>query len=299
MAETVPPATLAPATAALCAACGAPLAGRFCSACGERRPSPDDERLGPFLREQWQEVTSADGRLWATIKAIFVPGKLTTEFFAGRRGRYVRPVRIFLVANVLFFLALNVFGATSAFLGQANVQRSADYYGAWATEQLVEAAERTGLSQEAYDAAFDRQSGTLATSLVGLMVPMLALVLAVALFWRRVSGVRHLVFATHYLAFAMLGTLVVAVVWIPFVAILQVTGWIEPASWMAYTMDPLVLTVLGVYLLLGLRHVYALRWWQSAATTGIVVAAGIPAVTMAYRFVLFVVALWTTDVPAV
>lgn len=52
-----------PESAADGAACAVPLVGPFCHACGERHPTPDDERLGPFLHEQFHEVTSADGRL--------------------------------------------------------------------------------------------------------------------------------------------------------------------------------------------------------------------------------------------
>ena len=86
-----------------CAACDEPFAGTYCHACGERRPRPDDESLAHVLREQFHEVTSADGRPWRTLQGLFIPGGLTDEYFAGRRGLYVRPVRIFLVANILFF----------------------------------------------------------------------------------------------------------------------------------------------------------------------------------------------------
>ena len=39
---------------------------------------------------------------------VFRPGFLTREYFAGRRRRYVRPARLFLVASVLLFAALRI-----------------------------------------------------------------------------------------------------------------------------------------------------------------------------------------------
>ncbi len=282
-----------------CAVCDRPATERYCAGCGERHPSPDDERLGPFLRDQFHEVTSADGKLWRTVRALFTPGRLTTEFFAGRRGLYVRPVRIFLVANVLFFLMLTAIGANSSFQGRASTQRASGWYGPWATARLAEATDRAGVPPEVYDAAFDQKSNTLATSLVGLVVPLLALVFAAALVWRRVSGVRHLVFATHYIAFAMAGSMVVAFVWLPVVTLVRALDLLAPDHWLTYSMDPVIGVVLLVYLAFALRRVYTLGWAQTMAVTAGVSVVGVPLVVKAYQLVLFVVALWTTKLPTV
>lgn len=68
-----------------CVTCGTTLEGAYCHTCGERRLDLEDEALRHFLRDQFHEVTSADGRLWRTLKALFVPGKLTDEYVRGRR----------------------------------------------------------------------------------------------------------------------------------------------------------------------------------------------------------------------
>jgi hypothetical protein len=52
-----------------------------------------------------EDVTHADHRLWRTLHALlFKPGFLTHEFLAGRRARYLPPVRLYLVLSVVFFL---------------------------------------------------------------------------------------------------------------------------------------------------------------------------------------------------
>ena len=280
-----------------CAACGGATVGPYCHACGERRVRPEDESLGAFLREQFHEVTSADGRMWRSLKALFVPGKLTEEYFAGRRGRYLRPVRLFLVANVAFFFSLSALGATSIFLGSANMQRDAGLYGEWAASRLAAEADAAGVEQDVYDAAFDQKSGTLATTLIGLLVPGFALCLAVVLFGA--SGLRHLVFSTHYVAFAMAGTLAVALVWIPFSLAAVWAGWVSGSHWIAYSMDPVVMVLMVVYLVAAVRRAYAVRWWQAGLVAAVIGFGLSPLVTVGYRFVLFLVTLWTVDVPTV
>ncbi len=64
-----------------------------------------------FLREATGRYVSLDGRLWRTLAALlFRPGFLTREYFAGRRRRYIRPARLFLVLSLALFAAIRIFG---------------------------------------------------------------------------------------------------------------------------------------------------------------------------------------------
>jgi hypothetical protein len=97
-----PPAAAAPA--AHCDNCGAGVAGRYCGNCGQRL-EPPVHSLWHFLAIAFEDVTHADSRLWRTLRALlFRPGFLTQEFLAGRRARYLPPVRLYLVLSVVFFL---------------------------------------------------------------------------------------------------------------------------------------------------------------------------------------------------
>ncbi len=87
-----------------CQNCGAVVTGRFCAACGQR-VEHEVHSLGYFLGEATEDLTHADSRLWRTLVAlVFRPGFLTREYFAGRRARYLPPVRLYLVLSVLVFL---------------------------------------------------------------------------------------------------------------------------------------------------------------------------------------------------
>ncbi len=57
-----------------------------------------------FMREAAGRYVALDGRLWRTLFGLVAhPGLLTQEYFAGRRRRYVRPARLFLVLYLLLF----------------------------------------------------------------------------------------------------------------------------------------------------------------------------------------------------
>jgi hypothetical protein len=87
-----------------CDNCGASVPGRFCGTCGQRL-EPPIHSLWHFIGVAAEDVTHADSRLWRTLAALlFMPGLLTREFLAGRRARYLPPVRLYLVLSVVFFL---------------------------------------------------------------------------------------------------------------------------------------------------------------------------------------------------
>ena len=94
-----------PAEARRCENCGAALAGPYCSQCGQRHHEHPVHSFWHFIQEATEDLTHADSRLWQTIHALLLrPGFLTEEFLAGRRARYLPPVRLYLVVSVVFFL---------------------------------------------------------------------------------------------------------------------------------------------------------------------------------------------------
>jgi hypothetical protein len=93
----------APLSAA-CLNCGTPLTGPFCSHCGQRDvpPYPD---LRELVVDAFWELSGWDGRFASTIKALALkPGLLTREFLEGRRARYISPLRLYLMASLVYFL---------------------------------------------------------------------------------------------------------------------------------------------------------------------------------------------------
>src|SRR5881396_2764845 len=90
-----------------CENCGTPLQGHWCAQCGQ--PAIDYRRsFRHVIADLLNEFLNWDSKVFATIGLLLVrPWKLTNQFLAGHRVRYVHPLRLYLLASILFFFAIN------------------------------------------------------------------------------------------------------------------------------------------------------------------------------------------------
>jgi hypothetical protein len=98
--------------AAHCRNCGTATAGNYCSHCGQetRLHMPS---FMEFAHEFVGHYVALEGKLWGTFaRLLFRPGGLTNEYLAGRRRRYVEPLRLYLTLSILFFALVRFSGMT-------------------------------------------------------------------------------------------------------------------------------------------------------------------------------------------
>ena len=90
-----------------CENCGTPLTGHYCSQCGQA--AIDYRRsFGHVLLDVLNEFLNWDSKFFASIGLLLTrPWRLTNEFVSGKRVRHVHPLRLYLLASVLFFFAVN------------------------------------------------------------------------------------------------------------------------------------------------------------------------------------------------
>ena len=87
-----------------CENCDTPLSGEYCSACGQHAID--------YRRSLWRVGIDAldsffnwDTKFLQTVGVLLLrPWRLTNDFNAGRRVRYVHPLRLYLLASIAFFL---------------------------------------------------------------------------------------------------------------------------------------------------------------------------------------------------
>ena len=87
-----------------CENCGAPLTGEFCAQCGQHAI---DYRRSIFrvLLDAADSFLNWDTKFLHTVNQLLIhPWQLTNDFNAGRRARYVHPLRLYLIASIVFFL---------------------------------------------------------------------------------------------------------------------------------------------------------------------------------------------------
>jgi hypothetical protein len=263
--------------------------------CGERVLAGDEYSARRLLTDTFRDVTSLDARLYRSLWLLVRrPGYLTVEFLRGRRVPYLRPVQLFLLANLVYFVVqprTGFMGYNTTLVGQTDWQF---YSRALDLRARVErrVAER-GDTFQAYQASFDARSHIYARSLVGVLVPVFAVGAAVVLWQRRRAFATHLVFAAHLIAWQLL---VVMSVWLALLSALSNTlraffGWVAQMGIALGFLETALfefsgILILAPYLYLSLRAVHGTSRLASTALTLLLTAFFMVAILF-YRLLLF------------
>jgi hypothetical protein len=245
----------------VCASCGQPLEGRYCSSCGEQALDPSKLTVWHFLtRTVIHELFNFDGKIWRTLGLLlFRPGFLALEYAACRRRPYVNPLRILIVTIIVYVLAQAGTGFT---LGGGELRVSmapAPMSPTRSIEATLQSVDRFGIlggmfaqrfgspenaSPEIRD-RFNRALNGFATPLSFTTVLFVALTLYVFFRWRRPLLVEHAVFSMHYYSFVLSSLLFVLLA-----MRLGIRGYFIVAA------IPLVSLCQLVYLAIAIRRFY-------------------------------------------
>lgn len=119
----------------VCPNCGTPLKheDNFCPNCGQE----NHDLKVPFshlVLEVFESVFHFETKFFNTVKVIFTrPGRITRDFWDGKRTRYMHPFRLYVFVSFLFFLIANkVADKTAGEVGESLKKREKTY----TTQQL-------------------------------------------------------------------------------------------------------------------------------------------------------------------
>lgn len=89
-----------------CLNCGAAINGKFCSNCGQENLQIK-ESFGHMMNHAISDYFHFDHQFFHTLSPLlFKPGKLTTEYMAGRRTQYLHPVKMYIFISLVYFVLL-------------------------------------------------------------------------------------------------------------------------------------------------------------------------------------------------
>lgn len=95
-----------------CENCGAPLSGSYCSKCGQHAVDYRRSLLRVII-DAADSFFNWDTKFVKSLGLLLLsPGRLTNDFNAGRRVRYVHPLRLYLLASIAFFLVAKLVNFT-------------------------------------------------------------------------------------------------------------------------------------------------------------------------------------------
>lgn len=188
-----------------CKNCGEQLQGVYCHSCGEKVVESNDFLLKTLLGQVADGLFNIDSKVFRTFKyLLFKPGRLSTNYVEGIRKPFMKPIQLFLISNVLFFLLLT----------QADILRipATYYFTDNRAESVRKAMNETGLSEPELRQAYDKKSTDLSKAAIFLMIPLLMLVLAALFFQSKRFFGMHLIFSIHYVSFFFLSCLLAVLV---------------------------------------------------------------------------------------
>ncbi len=90
-----------------CPNCYYPLPeyGNYCAHCSQKY-TDGKVTFWELIREFFESVLNIDSKIFRTMGALFVPGRLTEAYFCGKQKRYVPPLRLFFVMAVVHFAVI-------------------------------------------------------------------------------------------------------------------------------------------------------------------------------------------------
>src|SRR4051812_8227385 len=226
-----------------CTNCGAASAD-YCTSCGERQPGHHDLSVTHFAHDVVHEFVHLDSKLFRTLRDLVTkPGFLAEEYFAGRKSRYIAPLRLFLTLFALQFLAFTAYRPAALY----TVGSFERFDKAGALTRLVEKrAVKLHLTREEFEQRLDERWHKNYSLLQLLNILGVALVLKM-LHWRRYLA-EHLVFAAHFLAFSYIVTLVINF------PIYAIAGF-RPGP-LQQSLSAITITIMLVYLFFAQRRFY-------------------------------------------
>ncbi|MFL5618306.1 MAG: DUF3667 domain-containing protein [Gemmatimonadaceae bacterium] len=277
-----------------CLNCDTAFTGRFCPACGQPATDPDPT-LREYLHELAAEFLLWDGKLFTTFRLLVArPGELTREFLAGRRVRFISPLRLYLTCSVLYFflravapepiVVVRTGPAVKTQVGGVVVREEQE------GDALVE-LDRMARSEKPFSRLVGRRLGNAlrhggeftaavrenTPRMMFVLVPFFAALVAIIFRSRRMHYPQHLTFALHVHAFLFLAL-------VPTLVPRLVRG--KP-----YEVPLSVVAVAGSFLAIAVHLVLALRRVYGGTTAGTVARS---AVLAGVYFAAFTIALLVT-----
>jgi hypothetical protein len=273
-----------------CKSCENSFYGFFCNLCGEKVILPADKKLRTFLSNILIATSILDNKfltsLWLTIRK---PGFLSREYTDGRRVKYMRPLQMFFILNLAYFLfpVLQMFN--SSLFTQTNILPHRSLARTIAAHKIIQEE----LTVQGFELIYNDKTTRLAKLCIVLFVLLASVPLSLIYFRKSRYFTDHVALsvelASFNLAINAIGlTLLIAIL----SRILTVTGW-----GLQHYLNDLTLTIVFIvtnfyFLFLASRNFYQEKGKRVLFKTVLSIMSLFLALE-GYRFLLFFLTIWS------
>jgi hypothetical protein len=273
-----------------CKSCSNVFLGNYCNHCGEKVIEPKERKLRAVISNVLMATSIVDNKflksLWLTVSR---PGFLSREYADGRRVMYMRPLQMFFILNLIYFL----FPVLQMFNSSLNTQRKFLPHSKIARALVDEKIKAEGLNLLGFELMYNEKTTSLAKLLIVVFVIIASIPLSL-IFWKRNRYYAdHIALSVELTSFNLAVNAIglSAIFWI----INEVFHW-GKVSWGSYLNDVTLTVIFVITNLYFLFRASRIFYNQKGKRLVVKVALGIVGLFLAlevFRFILFFITMMT------
>ncbi len=275
-----------------CKNCGHAFAGRFCNKCGEKVVEPGERSVLYFLGSLLNAFTFLEGKFLNSVKLVIAkPGQLSKNMVDGIRVPYMRVVSLFFLANFFYFLfpIFEVFN--TGFYSQYNHQP----YSGLAKRLSDAKAVELGVTMGEFGNLFNAESESWAKLLLVIIVFIFSGALVLVNRKKASYYADHLTLSFEFMSFTVIFSTILLSFLIYFIIVLGQVFNVD-LRWIVNQENLLLfptVVVLTLYFLVRAQRTFYGNRWVAAILKSITLFGLFALIVQIYRFILFVVTIWS------
>lgn len=264
-----------------CKNCGHKLQGNYCPVCGEKRFDAKQLSVKHFAEEAFEGLVHFDNKFFRTLKSLFIkPGQLSLDYVEGRRTGYMKPIPLFLVINLLFFVLIR---SNPFSLNLYNYITFSPFTKFNTVAIVHDKVAYLGITQATYGYIFNERMRSESKELIFVFIPFYAAMCWLFFVTYKRLIVEHLIFATHFVVFILCWYfLQIYLIVLPLLLIPKIRDSLD----FDYFFSIFTSVVVGAYFAIANRRFYKTRIVWSLLT-GLLVGFTFLGLIQVYRILLF------------
>jgi hypothetical protein len=273
----------------ICESCGHRFEGNFCNNCGEKVLMASDRTFQTFLSNFLLAVTVTDNKFLKTLWLIVrKPGTLSKEYVEGRRVNYFRPLQLFFILNLFYFL----FPVLQLFNTSLYTQMHLQPHRRLARYLVYSKVGNDPLALEGYSLMYNDKSTSLAKLLIIVFVLVACVPMTIIYRKKNRYFTDHMALSVEFTAFNL------AVNAIALSGVLMVTSKIfhlSHSGWEKYLDDTtltIIFVITNLYFLVSAGRTFYNQKGIMLVVKVVLGMLGLFVALEAYRLVLFLITFW-------
>jgi hypothetical protein len=274
----------------VCKSCGNEFVGVYCNICGEKILETKDRTFRTFLSNILLTITFTDNKFLKTFwMVISNPGFLSKEYVEGRRVNYLRPLQLFFILNLIYFL----FPLLQLFNTSLRTQMNFRTHSAIVKQMVFSEIGKDSFALRGYELMYNDKSNSLAKLMIIVFVIVASFPMMMIYRKRNRFFTDHIALAVELTAFNLA---VNAIMLSLFLMGLSSALHMTHLGWEKYLNDT-TLTIIFVvtntyFLFAAARTFYNQRGWILIIKV-VLGLLGLFVALEVYRFILFLITFWS------